>query len=153
MKYFILLLAVLSVSIAKPLDINATLPTITLNDQFEQSHTVPLSIGKIIFSEDKSSSTLVNGFIKKQPQSGTYLATKNAVFISNITKMPSFITRMFAIPKMKKYQHKVLLIDDDNNDMFHTQDDHIAIFTINGGIITDIVYVKNINDLQSALGE
>ena len=40
-----------------------------------------------------------------------YLPAKNAVYLANIHGMPG-IGRMFALPKMKKYSHRIILGDD-----------------------------------------
>ena len=45
------------------------------------------------------------------PLGKDFLASKKAVYMANIFGMPG-IGRMFAMPKMKKYNHRIILADD-----------------------------------------
>ena len=79
--------------------------------QFEDQFAEPISLDHntkwLIFSHDKDGGDWV-----KQSLEGTGLsdlASKNAIYVSDISKMPSIITKMFALPKMKKYAFKMAL--------------------------------------------
>jgi hypothetical protein len=151
MKILIFSLLLISGAFSKPLDINDTLPTITLEDQFGETHTIDKNISKIIITFDKKSSVLANKFISMRKDSSHYLDTKNMAFIANISAMPSLITKLFAMPKMKKYKHKILLIDDDDNDMFLSQKKHISIYELENSKIKNIIYIKGIQELNATL--
>jgi len=72
-------------------------------------------------------------------------------FVANISKMPALITKLFAMPKMKKYKHTILLIDDDDNNMFLSEKKHISIYDLQDGIIKNITYIKGIKELNACL--
>lgn len=151
MKYFISLLFLASLAWSKPLDINDTLPTIELLDQFGNSHTIDRNISKIIISFDKKSSVLANKFISIKKDSVNYLNENNMAFIANITQMPALITKLFAMPKMKKYKHTILLIDDKDNNMFLTKKRHISIYHIANAKVKNITYIKGLEELNATV--
>jgi hypothetical protein len=152
MKPFLILLLLLSsLSWSKSLDINDTLPNITLNDQFGNSHTIDKNVSKIIITFDKKSSVLANKFISSKKDSSHYLNESNMAFIANISAMPSLINKLFAMPKMKKYKHTILLINDDANDMFLSKKRHISIYDLENAKIKSITYIKGIEELNTSL--
>ena len=151
MKHLIIAVFLTSLAWAKPLDINDSLPIITLNDQFGNSHTIDKNVSKIIISFDKKSSVLANKFISLKKDSAHYLSENNMAFIANISAMPSLITKLFAMPKMKKYKHTILLIDDDKNDMFLTKKRHISIYHIENAKVKNITYVKDLEELNTTV--
>ena len=151
MKHLIIVLFLTSLAWTKPLDINDSLPIITLNDQFGNSHTIDKNISKIIISFDKKSSVLANKFISLKKDSANYLNENNMAFIANITAMPALITKLFAMPKMKKYKHTILLIDDDENDMFLTKKKHISVYHIENAKVKNITYIKGLETLDATV--
>jgi hypothetical protein len=136
---------------SKPINIGDTLPDITLKDQFGNTHTIDKNISKIIITFDKKSSLLANKFISMKKESSHYLSEHNMAFVANISKMPSLITKLFAMPKMKKYEHTILLINDDENDMFLSERKHISIYELKDGKVKDIKYIRGIKELNITL--
>ncbi len=65
--------------------------------------------------------------------------------------MPSIITSLFAMPKMKEYPFSVLLVDEANKGLFPVKEDMISIITLDNSKITDIKYVKTAEELAKAL--
>jgi hypothetical protein len=151
MKQLIILLFLASITWAKPLTINDALPNIVLNDQFGNPHTIDKNVSKIIITFDKKSSVLANKFISLKKDSANYLAEHKMAFVANISKMPALITKLFALPKMKKYKHTILLIDDDDNNMFLSEKKHISIYDLKDGIIQNITYIRGLKELNATL--
>jgi len=70
----------------------------------------------------------------------TYLSDKKAVYVANIEGMPA-IGRMFAIPKMKKYSHRIILGDDAALiARFPQQAGKVTVLTLVGGKVQSIAY-------------
>ena len=141
----------ISVAFSASLNIGDKLPDITLLDQFGNTHTIDKGVSKIIITFDKKSSVLANKFISKKRDSAKYLDANNMAFVANISKMPALITKLFAMPKMKKYKHTILLIDDDDNNMFLSEKKHISIYDLQDGIIKNITYIKGIKELNASV--
>jgi hypothetical protein len=60
-----------------------------------------------------------------------YLVEQNSVFIANIYGMPA-VGRFFAMPKMKKYPHRIMLADSEGLlDDFPQKEDLVTVFDLN----------------------
>ena len=136
-------------AIANSLTIGNNLPTLTIKDQFEKEHTVDANIKTIIFSATKSEGVTIKEFLLAKDKD--YLTTNKAVYIADITGMPSLITKFIAMPKMKDYPFSVLLIDEANKTLFPVKEDMISIISLENGKVTDIKYVKTAAELGQIL--
>lgn len=69
-----------------------------------------------------------------------YFSNHKAAYLANIHGMPS-IGRMFALPKMKKYAHRIILGDDaDLIAKFPEQAGKVTVLAISGGKVQSISY-------------
>ena len=69
-----------------------------------------------------------------------HLGKKKAVYVANIHGMPG-IGRMFAIPKMKKYSHRIILGDDEKLiARFPEQKGKVTVLIMNAGKIKSVAY-------------
>lgn len=84
-----------------------SLKSISLPDQFDQSTTIDENTQWVIFSNDKDMSDNINKALEDLKI--TDIKSLNGAYVSDISRMPSMITKMFALPKMQKYTFKVLL--------------------------------------------
>ena len=134
---------------ANSLTIGTDIPTLTVKDQFEKDHTVDANIKTIIFSATKTEGTTIKEFLLTKDKD--YLTTNKAVYIADITGMPSLITKFIAMPKMKDYPFSVLLIDEANKTLFPVKEDMISIISLENGKVTDIKYVKSVAELGQIL--
>ena len=132
-------------AIASSLTVGNTLPTLKIKDQFEKEHVVDANIKTIIFSASKSEGTTIKEFLLTKDKD--YLTTNKAVYVADITGMPSIITSLVAMPKMKAYPFSVLLVDDSNKGLFPVKEDMISIISLDSGKITDVKYVKTAEEL------
>lgn len=136
MKHLLLISLLLTGTLFADFNVGDKLPAITLNDQFDKEFTVDAKDTLIIMAFEKDISVVVNDYLKTQPAS--FLETHNAKYISDISTMPSFITSMFALPKMKKYPFSVMLINDDFGNQFNRQKGKITIYTLKNNKIQSI---------------
>jgi len=145
-KKALIILSIVSSIFAATLDIDSQLKSFTLVDQFDKVNTVNNDLRTIVISFEKGTGKEVNQFLAtKNPD---FLAQHNAVFIANISKMPSIITTLFALPKMRDYKHKILLIDDDDNNMFLQQEEKTTIYKLKDGVVVDIFYISSPEELS-----
>jgi hypothetical protein len=69
-----------------------------------------------------------------------FLPDRKAVYVANIDGMPA-IGRMFAIPKMKKYSHRIILCDDAALiARFPQQTGKVTVLTLANGKVQSIAY-------------
>ena len=136
-------------AIASSLTVGNTLPTLKIKDQFEKEHVVDANIKTIIFSATKSEGTTIKEFLLTKDKD--YLTTNKAAYIADITGMPSIITSLIAMPKMKGYPFSVLLVDESNKNLFPVKEDMISVISLDNGKITDVKYVKTAEELAKVL--
>lgn len=137
--------AALAAELYKPGDLFASFTT---KDQHEQSYLFTPGVRTVIVSFVMGTGKDANAYFEKQPAS--FLADHKAVFIANIHGMPG-IGRMFALPKMKKYPHRILLADEEHFlDRFPSEKDRLTVFTLNpAGKIEAIRFVNPEKDMPS----
>ena len=124
----------------------------TLPDQFDKAHSLSADTKKVIFVFAKSTGHTVKEFLKKQDKN--YLPEKNALFVADISPMPTVIRNTFALPDLKKSPFSVLLIYDGEIAKQFKNDakaDNIAVVTLNGGKIEAVKYISTAKELEEAL--
>jgi hypothetical protein len=107
--FFALALGVLSVN-AEPYAKGSTVKAFSAKDQHEQAYTFDAKTTRyLLVSHDMETGKKANGALTALGKD--HLSGKKAVYIANIHGMPG-VGRMFALPKMKKYNHRIILGDD-----------------------------------------
>lgn len=89
-------------------------PALNLSNQFEDEWRMNANVKQIIFSGSKSASVLMGDYLAKQE--ADWLEKSHRVYMADIHKMPAVITRLVALPKMKKLNYSVVL-GRDSKDM------------------------------------
>jgi hypothetical protein len=135
---------------AGELSINSKLPSFSLSDQFDTKYTIDESTKIIIVSFEKDTGKEVNEFL--DTKKANFLQKHHAVFIANISGMPMFITKMFALPKMRNYKHKILLIYDENDDRFTFKEGSSTLYKLEDGVIKKIEFIHK-QDLEKVFNE
>jgi len=139
MKKILTVSLVFSVMLFAGLKVGDTFPTLHLNDQFEKQTDVTNQTRYILMAFEKDVSVETTNFFKKQPKG--FLEKKHLLYISDISAMPSFITSMFALPKMKKYPFPVLLINDNRGEQFDKKNGVLTRYTLKHHKITAIDFI------------
>lgn len=136
----VLLLAIFATALfSNSFDLNNNIGSFVLADQFEKNHTVNADVKTIIFSAEKDTSAGLNEFLSSKEKD--FLEKNNAVFIADISGMPSIISYMFALPKMKKYNYNVLLIEEEADKRFLKKEERLTVYTLENGVIKNVQYI------------
>ncbi len=135
-------------SIADVLKVGDTLPPIELNNQHGQPITVSPTINTLIFSVEKSAADLLNDYLATQE--GNFLKENNAYFLADISGMPGIITRVIALPKMRKRPYDMLLATEAEQLSFipHKKNWATALKIVDGKI-TSITFLDNPEQMDS----
>lgn len=145
-KKIILTILCASWLFANPFNLDDNIGSFTLQDQFDKKHTVDSSIKTMIISFEKATNADMNEFLSAKEEG--FLAKNNTVFIADISGMPSLITTLFALPKMRDYKYPVLLIYDEDDNKFSYQEDKFTLYKLQDGVITSVEYIEK-DDLES----
>ena len=124
----------------------------SLPDQFDKKYTLSDKTETIIFSFAKTTGHTVKDFLSKE--SKDYLPSRNAMFIADISPMPTVIRNTFALPDLKKSSFSVLLIYDKSiasQIKDDTKADKIAVVRLKNRTIVDVQYIETQEELQKAL--
>lgn len=111
---------------------------------------IPKDVKIIIVSFEKETGVLVNEYLGEQD--AAYLKKYHGVFIADIHKMPTIITNMFAIPKLKKYKHPIHInYGEGFATVVPSKEDKVTLFFVENSRIKDIAYVSTKEELKTAI--
>ncbi len=112
----------------------------TTHDQHEKPYTFAPGPRLVIVSFEMSEGKSANGFFAAK--GATFLDAQKAVFIANIYGMPE-IGRFFALPKMKRYPHRILLADAKTFlDRYPKQENKLTVLRLDeAGLVTAIEFI------------
>lgn len=88
----------------------ATMPVLTAKDQHDNAFTLGDDVAYVLVAFDMGTGKAANTKLEKK--GATWLDEHHAVYVSNIHGMPG-VGRMFALPKMRKYPHRIILADEE----------------------------------------
>jgi len=124
----------------------------TLPDQFDKAQSLTADTKKVIFVFAKATGHTVKAFLKTQDKN--YLSKRDAIFVADISPMPTVIRNTFALPDLKKSEYSVLLIYDKEIAKIFKNDaqaDKIAVVTLNNGTIEAVKYITTDAELKAEL--
>ncbi len=124
----------------------------TLPDQFDKSHTLTDNTKILVLSFAKATGHTIKTFLNAQPKN--YLPSRDAMFVADISPMPTIIRNAFALPDLRESPFSVLLIyDEDIAKQIKDEDkkDKIIIVKLQNKVIKSIDYIDTAKELESAL--
>jgi hypothetical protein len=111
---------------------------------------VPKSTELVVIAFEKDTGALVNEFLDTQDP--FYMPKRRAIFIADINKMPTIITNMFALPKLKKYKHLIYLhYEDQFQNALPHKEEQITLLRVKDAKIESIAYVSTQEELKAAI--
>jgi hypothetical protein len=116
-----------------------TFPGLQAEDQHGNPYLFSPGTAAVLIAFDMKTGKRANKFFAEQ--GADFLPDQNAVYIANIYVMPG-IGRMFALPKMRKYPHRIVLAQSQDLLLgFPHKADHITIIKLNEkGVVASIDY-------------
>lgn len=147
MKFQWLVLLVMLLSLpASALD----LPAMTFNDQWNKQQTLDESTQLVILSNHKEGGKWVRQSF--EAMSINNLSAKHWLYVADISKMPSLITRMFALPKMRDYSFAVSLVREQSSIKdWPIKEAAVAVYRLHQLAVESVVYFTNQAELQTFL--
>lgn len=140
----------LAISIwAVPYTVGQTVSSLELEDQHGNHTTLNVMPQTLIIAYEKGTGATVNEYLNAQDKG--YLKKHNAAFIADISQMPSLVTTLFALPKMRKYIHTVLLIRDEQGLKFPSQEDKITVMKFQDNLLTQVTFITTTAQLKAAI--
>ena len=129
-----------------------SLPGLNLKDQHDKPAAIPADLQQVIFAADKAGSALVTDWLDKQP--ADWLPRTKRVYLADIHKMPSLVTRMFALPKLRDKPY-VIVLGREAGDlaMFPARENCVTLLPVAAGKAGEAAYACDAKALLAALGK
>ena len=153
MKLILILLFILqSTLIGKPIEIGNDWPSIPLKDQNDKVRGITPETNLVIFVAEMEASKIVHEVLQSETEES--LSKKKVIFVSDINKMPSLITRFIALPKMRGYSYPIALVREAGI----TQDlprekGKVTLFFLQKMKVKKIEYIKDKEELKKSIVE
>lgn len=125
--------------LAAPYVVGDAVEVFSAKDQHGKEFTLePGKVRFLLFSHDMDAGKAANVVLDRLGKD--YLGTKGAVYVANIHGMPG-IGRKFALPKMRKYAHRIVLGDDAALiGKFPGEKGKVAVLKLAGGKVASVAY-------------
>jgi len=113
---------------------------------------VPKSTNLIVAAFEKDTGKLVNEYLKNEDP--MFMPKKHAIYIADIHNMPSIITNMFALPKLRKYKHPIYLhFGEEFEKFFPNKEEKITVIHLKDKKVTSISFVTTKEELKAAIAK
>ena len=111
---------------------------------------IPKDVKLVIISHEKGTGVLVNEYLEAQNED--YLQKNHVVFIADINKIPSLITKMVALPKLRKYKHPIYINYDERfEEIVPSKENMVTLVHVENSIIKNISYISTKEELKKAI--
>lgn len=111
MMRWILLITLCSISWAEPVLSLTQFQKLQYNSASDSKLKISDQTKRIIVSFDQESNGLMSAFLQTKPAS--YLPSQQTIYIGDIGKMPTLVTKLFAKPRMREYPFTIYLHEDE----------------------------------------
>lgn len=154
MNKFLLFISLSFVALsANTLKVNSSISLLD-NYSYETPHARPMKVPHetklVLIAFEKDTGATVNDFLSTKNK--YYLQKNKTIFIADIHRMPSMVTKMFALPKMKKYKHLIYLhYGEKFENAIPSKDDKITVLRVVNRKITSISYISSAKELQATI--
>ena len=147
---FVLVLIYSPLIYANPYNVGDKLPALSLSDQHDKARDISEQTQVILFSRDKAGGSLLTSALSNIPDN--FLSEHNIILISDISRMPGFISKYIAIPSMRKNNYSMLLDHDGSSTKkYPDHSDTATLIVIESLQIKKIVYLASTDDIKQAL--
>jgi hypothetical protein len=120
--------------------------------QFDKTVSLSTQTQWVIFSTTKDGGNWVKESFAKLDFNEATLASKHLLYVADIHKMPSFISKMFAIPKMRDYGFPIALDKEgEGTQDWPTQEDAVNVYQLNQLEVVKTQHFANQADLEAFL--
>ena len=137
--------------LAGPVQPGQPLPTLQLKDQHDQDWRIAPETRLVLFAAGRKASNLVLAVLGPQPKG--FLDGRHAVYVADMSRMPGFITRTFALPSLREQNFAVgVSLDEKTLADWPRQDDAVTLIRLDGGRVVSHEYATTEAQLKAALG-
>ena len=135
---------------ADPYGVGSRISPLSAEDQHGAPHRVDASVRVVLFSRDmQGGDVLKSALAEADPD---LLDRAGAVYVADISRMPRLVTRLFALPGMRRRPYRMLLDRDGSLTRdFPDMEGKATLMHLDALRITDIEYVESPELLRRSL--
>ncbi len=147
MKKILFFFLLFGVAIGHTFSLGCLMPDFKIQDQFGKEQSIATDMEVVLFAANKETNAVLVAYFKSKQKD--FLEKNKACYVTDISKMPSLIAKIFALPKMRKYTFPVLLLNEEQAVFFDKKENFITVYCLKNGKILAIQYVKTAEELDS----
>ncbi len=137
-------------ALAETVTVGSQLPALGVVDQHERPLRVETHTRFLVFAADKAGSDIVNKAMTPHP--GAF-GERRIVYVADISAMPAMVTRMFALPKLRKLPFAVGLVQKPEiTAHLPRKPGEVTLITLEQGRVQAIEYLPTEAALLHSLG-
>lgn len=126
------------------------LPALALKDQHDKQWQITPGTRLVIFAAGRKASNLVQSVLQALPKD--QLTRKNAMYLADMSKMPGFVTRTFALPALREMPYLIgVSLDEAALATWPRQTDAVTLIELEQSVVKRISYAASEPDLRAAL--
>ena len=127
------------------------LPVIQIADQFGNAWQIQEETKKVIFASNKNASGIIQEVLGQQNKD--FLTIQKYLYLADLSRMPSFITKSFALPSLRKNNFKVgIVLDEPILKKWPKSDAAVIVLNLKNLQIQNIETASNAEQLKRILG-
>ncbi len=156
MKILLLLISIFifaTITYAEPYKVGTQITAFTLKDQHGKTYTLDQTVRLILFAgRDMRGGELVAKALENASEG--YLAKYNTIYIVDISGMPRMISKLFAMPKLRKKPYKILLDPGPSvTKDFPSAKEKVTLLYMNNRTIKEIAFLASPEDIKKSVEE
>lgn len=128
---------------AQPIVEGQSLPPRNFVDQYDKLHEFPGADTRLVlFAVEKAPSDWVNAALTAL--GAPAVRARGIVFLADISGMPGFVTRSFALPKMRQRPYPILLVQEPQQaDFMPREKDAVTVLRVHGGKVLSVAFARD----------
>ena len=137
--------------LAGPVEVGQPLPALTLKDQHDKAWQIEVDTKLVLFAAGRKASNLALAVLSAQPKG--FLEQRNAVYLADMSRMPGFVTRTFALPSLREQPFRVgVSLDERVLADGPAQPDAVLLIDLEQGRVSRTRSAGSEAELRTALG-
>jgi hypothetical protein len=126
------------------------LPELALKDQHNKPWQISPNTRLVMFAASRKASNLTQDLLQALPKD--QLTRRGAVYLADMSKMPGFITRTFALPTLQKLPYAIgVSLDEATLATWPRQPDAVTLIELDQGVVKRISYATAEAPLRAEL--
>ncbi|MDG2332674.1 MAG: hypothetical protein P8Q97_00475 [Myxococcota bacterium] len=131
-------------------EVGDRLEPFSLEDQHGEEHRLGPDIRVILYSRDREGGSVMSDAM--EGRDGAFLTARGVVYVNDISAMPGLVTRLFALPSMRRRAYPILLDrEGELTARFPDRSDAATLIMLDDSSLTSIEYFDDSSQLGARL--